>query len=132
MSSTNITAMLAALQGAPSQGAAAPAPSPPAASSSSSPGSFSLLSAGTTGTSVGGGTRLRLYLTDDSGSTELCQHRLGNSGDKVCFSLKKQDAETCGVNHRGDLIALEPNTLYIMAKYSPTRQALPLPKLDTV
>jgi hypothetical protein len=70
-------------------------------------------------------------LTDGTGSTDLCRHGLGNSGDKVCFSLKKQDAETCGVNHRGDLNALEPNTLYIMAKYSPTRQAFPTPRLDT-
>ncbi len=45
--------------------------------------------------------------------------------------MKKQDAETCGVKNRGDLNALEPNTLYIMAKYSPTRQAFPTPRLDT-
>jgi hypothetical protein len=72
-----------------------------------------------------------LHLTDESGSSELCRHGLGNSGDKICFSLKKQDAETCGVNHRGDQVALDPNTLYILAKFSPTRQGLLSPKLDT-
>jgi hypothetical protein len=50
----------------------------------------------------------------------------------VCFSLKKQGAETCGINHHGNFIALDPDTLYIMAKYSPTRQGLlQSPTLDT-
>jgi hypothetical protein len=50
----------------------------------------------------------------------------------VCFSTKKQGAETCGVNHPGNFIALDPDTtLYIMAKSSPTRQDLQSPKLDT-
>jgi hypothetical protein len=46
-------------------------------------------------------------LTNETGSSGLCQHGLGNSGDKACFSLKKQDAETCGVNHWGNQVTLD-------------------------
>jgi hypothetical protein len=75
---------------------------------------------------------LRLYLTDDSGSTGLCRHGLGSSGDKICFSLKKEDAQTCGVNHRGNQVALDPNMFYILTKTSsPRLQGLQSPSLDT-
>jgi hypothetical protein len=47
------------------------------------------------------------------------------------FFFEEEGSGTCGVNHHGDFIALGPNTLYIMAKYSPTRQGLQSPKLDT-
>jgi hypothetical protein len=47
------------------------------------------------------------------------------------FSLKKQDAETCGANPQGNQVALDPNTFYLLVKTSPTRQALQSPKLDT-
>jgi hypothetical protein len=58
---------------------------------------------------------LVLYLTNEICRTGLCQHGLSNSGDKICFSLKKWDAETCRVNHPGNQIVLDPNTLYILA-----------------
>jgi hypothetical protein len=60
----------------------------------------------------------------------LCRHGLGNSGDKVCFIDKKLDADTCGVNHHGDKVILEPNYFYILAKTSPGLQAFAAPILD--
>jgi hypothetical protein len=48
----------------------------------------------------------------------------------VCFADKKQDAKTCGINHRGDEFILELNSFYILAKTSPVQQAFPSPILD--
>jgi hypothetical protein len=48
----------------------------------------------------------------------------------VRFANKKQDAKTCGINHRGDEFILEPNSFYILAKTSPVQQAFPSPILD--
>jgi hypothetical protein len=70
-----------------------------------------------------------VYLTNERGSTKLCRHGLG-SGNKVCFANKKQDAETCGINHCGDEFILERNSFYILAKTSPVQQAFPSPILD--
>jgi hypothetical protein len=55
MTTPNITAMLAALQGPALQGTVPASVASPPAESLALPGSFSLLSSDTTGTSVGGG-----------------------------------------------------------------------------
>jgi hypothetical protein len=51
--------------------------------------------------------------TDSRGSLEKCRHLIGAGADKVCFNERRLHAEICGITHRGDKVAFEPDALYV-------------------
>jgi hypothetical protein len=68
-----------------------------------------------------------VLLTGKQGSTQLCGHGVGNSGDRVCVAPCGNNIETCGTSHRGDPV--EPRSFYILQQTSPSQQILLAPIL---
>jgi hypothetical protein len=75
---------------------------------------------GESSVTVGVATRFRLVRTNEVGNSVACRYALGNKRGnqetKICIKPRVEGGSSdWGTAHRGKLVALEPNSLYVQA-----------------